>query len=279
MHPYINLIYDFNRRPYDVDWWSTQSGAPAVVSNNLQLGGSSTVMSADFTKGNLEMELTIPAAPAAGHTRQFGWKSTAQGAYAYFEITGATFQAATGDGEGNTQTAEITWNSDWNNTATLFQIRWDASGFTFLVGGVRKAKISELTKMPRVPMSPYMNSTGAGDNMLVSYVSIIGSHTMFHIESINSDYLPSDPGHLASVSDTMTLTEAVTMSNLALGGNTNVDALTLTESITSVASISDPSVSSTETITESITISLFVPDFNLSINDTATITENVAILL
>jgi hypothetical protein len=255
MERYINLIYDFNRRPYDVDWWSTQSGAPTVVSGNLEIGGSSTVMSADFMKGNLEMELTIPTAPAAGHTRQFGWKSVVQGAYAYFEVTGATFQAATSDGEGNTQTSEITWNSDWDNTATLFQIRWDASGFTFLVNGIRKAKISELNKMPRVTLSPYMNSTGAADTVLVKYVSIIGAQTIFHIESINSDYVASDPGHIASLSDTMTITEAITVTPLVLVGNTITEPVTVTESITMDNAIVGNSISDTMTMTEAVTVS------------------------
>ena len=231
MHPYINLIYDFNRRPYDVDWWSTQSGAPTVVNGSLQMGGASTIMSADFMKGNLEMEITIPTAPASGHTRQFGWKSVAQGAYAYFEITGATFQAATGDGEGNTQTSEITWNSDWDNTATLFQIRWDSSGFTFLVNGIRKAKISELNKTPRVTLSPYANNTGAPDSISIKYFSVIGAQTIFHIESTNSDYVASDPGHTVSVSEALTITESVTMSNSTLSGISVNDALTITESV------------------------------------------------
>ena len=254
MERYINLIYDFNRRPYDVDWWSTQSGAPTVVSGNLEIGGASTVMSADFMKGNLEMEITVPTAPTAGHTRQFGWKSVVQGAYAYFEITGTTFQAATGDGEGNTQTSEITWNSDWNNTATLFQIRWDASGFTFLINGVRKAKISELEKMPRVTLSPYANDTGTPDSLSIKYFSIIGAQTIFHIESINSDYVPLDPGQIASVSDTMTITEEITINN-ALVGNTITEPVTITETVTMDHPLVGNSISDTMTMTEVVTVS------------------------
>ena len=277
MNPYINLVYDFTRRPYDVDWWGTTSGVPTVVSGNLQIGGAATIMSADFMRGVLEMELTIPTAPASGHTRQFGWKSEGQGAYAYFEITGTTFQAATGDGEGNTQTSAITWNSDWDNTATRFKIRWDASGFTFLVNDVRKAKISEETKMPRVPLSPYLRSTGATDTVLASYVSVIGAQTMFHVESVNSDYMPVDPGHSPSVSDTMTISEAITIAQADNEAVSVSDTMTISESVSVVHGDNEAvSIAETVTITEAVTIA-HTDDELVSVSDTQTIAEAVTI--
>lgn len=276
MNSLINLIYDFTRRPYDTDWWGTTLGVPTIVSGNLVLGGSATIMGADFMKGNLEMEITIPTAPASGHTRQFGWKAGGQGAYAYFEISGTTFQAATSDGEGNSQTAAITWNSDWDNAATLFKIRWDASGFTFLVDGIRKAKISEDTKMPRVPMSPYMASLGGGTgDMLVSYISIIGAQTMFHVESVNSDYFPLDPGNTVSVSDTQTITEAITLAHVASDAASVSDTQTITEALTINDVPADVSVSDTQTMTEDITINDALVDD--SVSDTQVITEAITI--
>lgn len=184
MNALTNLIYDFQRRAYDTDWWVTIAGTPVISAGVLTLPTTAvTAMSCDFVKGNLEMELTIPTAPGAGDVRKWGWMAQGQGAYAYFEIDGADFKVSTGDGEGNTQSETLTWNSDWDNTATLFQIRWDASGFTFLVNGGRLAKISEDLKMPRVPLSPYISNSNGGDTMLLSQISVKGAQEMFHIES------------------------------------------------------------------------------------------------
>lgn len=230
MNNYINLVYDFTRRPYDVDWWSTLSGAPTVVGTNLVVNGEA-VMSAEFSKGNLEIEATITEAPAAGQVKKIGWLAPGQGAYAYFEVSGTTFRAATSDGEGNSQTSDITWDSTWESAATKFQIRWDASGFTFLVDGVRKAKISEILKHPRVPLSPYVKSTG-GASVTVSYVSVLGAQEMFHIESVASDYVPLDAGYLGDISDSITISESVTIANTELGGSSVSDTLTLTEDVT-----------------------------------------------
>lgn len=184
MNALTNLIYDFSRRAYDTDWWVTIAGTPAVASGKLTLPTTAiTMMSADFVKGNLEMDLLIPSAPGAGDVRKFGWKAGGQDAGAYFEFDGADFIVTTDDGEGNTISETLTWNTDWTNTQTLFKIKWDASGFTFLVNDVRMAKISEELKMPRVPMSPYINNGTGGDTLQVQYVSVIGSQEMFHVES------------------------------------------------------------------------------------------------
>lgn len=204
-----NMIYDFTRRPYDVDWWGTLSGVPQRVGINLEVAGSSTVMSAEFLKGNLEMEITMSAAPAVGETKQWGWLAPGQGAYAYFESSGGTFRASTADGNGNSKVEAITWNDEWLNTPTLFKILWDGSGFTFYVNGGRVAKISEVLEMPRVPMSPYIRCSGGMDKLVIPYVSVLGAHTMFHVESVNSDYALIDIGHTPSVFDAITITENV----------------------------------------------------------------------
>lgn len=179
-----NLIYDFQRRAYDTDWWVTLAGAPIKSGASLTIPTTGiTTMSCDFVKGNLEMELTIPTAPGAGDVRKFGWMAQGQGAYAYFEFDGEAFKVSSGDGEGHTQSEEITWNTDWTNVTTLFQIRWDASGFTFLINGGRVAKISDELNMPRVPLSPYISNETGGDTIIVQQIGINGAQEMFHIES------------------------------------------------------------------------------------------------
>lgn len=254
MKSLINMIYDFERRPYDVDWWGTLSGVPQRVGSNLEVGGSSTVMSAEFMKGNLEMEITMSANPIAGETKQFGWFAPGQGAYAYFEVSGTTFQAAAGDGEGHTQTSAITWNTAWLDTATLFKIVWDSSGFTFFIDGVRKAKISEEFKMPRVPMSPYFRCSGGGDKLVIPYVSVLGAQTMFHIESVNSDYVLVDIGHTPSVSDSITIADVVTIIP-SLGINQS-DSEAIAEAVTMFTNINYQSLSDSESISEDIAIAV-----------------------
>ena len=178
MSQYLNLIYDFSRRVYDIDWWKTKAGTPSVVGDYLVLNNASTSMLADFLEGTVEYSLFFQTAPTAGHLRQFGWKSPSN-EYAIFGVSGTVFQASVRLANGTTYTQALSWDPLWTGTVTTFSIKWDASGFSFYINGEKKTGpvISGESFSPE-GMYPFIVNAVA-DNLGVAYVAVKDYTQMF----------------------------------------------------------------------------------------------------
>lgn len=206
---WIDFLYDFERKTYDsTNWWTTMGGAPTEDATGLKLSASSASMLGDFRKGDLEMKMIIPTEPTAGNFRQWGWREGGNGAYAYFQISGTTFSLETADGDGNTESTTVTWNSSWTNTPVKFRIQWDASGFTFFAGTQQLGKISEAVGVPigRV-MAPYFLNNPS-DNAYVISVKISSAQQFVSGGQASGQ---TSAGRFANEIESITVAESVTV--------------------------------------------------------------------
>lgn len=164
----ISFSYDPQRQGYDTTLWRSLFGFPVVESGSLVFNFASAVHFGDCRKGNFIFGATIPSAPADGQFRQWGMYSHSLGAYLLFDITGSTFSAKTSDGNGNTNSSTISWQTAWTNTETEFRINWEAGRAVFSVGGVVQATISDDSISGRT-MSLYASNTSE-DNLKIRYI-------------------------------------------------------------------------------------------------------------
>lgn len=166
----ISIYYDPQRQAYDTALWKTISGTPAINGTVLRFISASAVQYKDVFKGTIVLNLTVPTAPTAGNDRKFGLTQLSKGALAYFKVAGTAFTAESADGNGNTESTTITWDSAWTNTATEFKIVWTGFEATFYVGGVKLAT-HRTVAVSKEPMSVYVNNSTA-DNLDLKYAEI-----------------------------------------------------------------------------------------------------------
>jgi hypothetical protein len=172
-----NFVYDPKRQGYDTNLWKTLVGAPAVANSKIVLNEDAIIGYADLYGCDLTMRLIIPQAPQAGDIRQFGFGSAGKGALLVFDITEDVFSIKADDGNGNTKTVVVDFNSDWVGAETDFEIRWRGTYADFLINGVRSVdltsgdiasyRINDIA-VPKGPLSLYLMNEDADDMEVVT---------------------------------------------------------------------------------------------------------------
>src|ERR1035437_58743 len=173
----INFYYDPIRQGYDTALWKTLSGVPAIIGSDLVFNTASAIGYADILKGNLTINMTIPAVPTAGDVRRFGFAQLALGAYVVFDITGNVFTAQTIDGKGNSASVVIPWRAAWTATPLTFDILWTGFSAEFRLNNERLAFIND-TSVSSDPLSVYINNANA-DSTAFHYMEM--ETTQFYI--------------------------------------------------------------------------------------------------
>lgn len=170
----IFFYYDPQRQGYDTVLWKTVSGTPAVNGTNLRLNNASMIHYGDIFKGEMTINLTIPVGPTAGDNRKFGFNQLNSGSFAYFQIAGTAFTAEVADGQGNTDSIVLTWDTTWTATATEFKVVWLGIEAAFFVNGIRQA-LTRVVGVPKNPLSAFVANANA-DNMDIKYIEVKNVH-------------------------------------------------------------------------------------------------------
>ncbi len=263
----INFYYDAQRQGYDTTQWRTLSGVVTATGNGIRVNSAECIHYGDIYKGRLVMNLTIPVAPTAGHSRRFGFAQKALGAYVGFRINGTVFQAETIDGDGNTETETITWDSSWTNTTVRYEVIWNGFSATFKINGARYSFLNSSAVVKHAMSIYFLNSVS--DSLEVSYVQAkdMQGYLFNGTTSASTFIIPS-----ISVNDQLTVTDSITpLDFLTMTVN---DQFTITELVTGAVSASNISVNDTSTITESVTPFIH---FIANVNDVITLTESVTV--
>jgi hypothetical protein len=164
------LVYDPVIKQYDTAFWKTTTGVPAMSSNVLRFTSAAAASYIQFIFSDVEFALNVPTTPSAGEAKVWGLRkpSSDKLGAAYFEITGATFQAVTYDDGGTAQTTAITWSS-YENTVTYYRIVWEPDGVRFLVNGSTVA--FHTTRVPQQAL-PLRIVNGDADNTDLTYLAV-----------------------------------------------------------------------------------------------------------
>jgi len=165
----INFYYDPTRQGYDTQLWKTVTGTPTVVSDVIRFNQAESVGYGDIFKGNIKMSVIVPVEPTTADVRSFGFKQIANNSYALFKIVDDVFSCECSFG-GNTTNIVLTWNSDWTNTATDFEIVWTGFSAQFLINGVQVAFISD-ESIPHEAMSLSISNSN-DDSMDLAYIEV-----------------------------------------------------------------------------------------------------------
>jgi hypothetical protein len=169
-----------------------------------------------------------------------------------FNISGGTLSANSSDGNGNTNSVAITWQSAWSLADTEFRIKWEAGLAHFYVGGVQQAVICDIS-VPGDPMSLYL-SNGNPDTIYLKYIDAKGIQSF----SMNTPISGSQSfGRIALVGDSLAISESLTVLRAILVQNLITDTLTITESVSmgyGAGLIPGKSVSDVLTISETVSI-------------------------
>lgn len=169
----VSFNYDPLRQGLDTSKWKATTGTPTFSTPNLVFNAGALNHYGDFTHGDLGLGLIVPAAPTSGDSRKFGLAFLGGSAYAYFHIAGTVVTGECADGNGNTKTVTITWQSAWTNTLSNFGVNWKAGYVDFMVNGSIVGSISDIA-VPGCPMSIYI-SNGNSDNLLMTYTTVKGA--------------------------------------------------------------------------------------------------------
>ena len=171
---FFNFYYDPVRQGYDLDTWSTLTGAPVVVSNELKLQSASIIHFADILHGSAAFDVKIPT-PIAGSASKFGFYDLNQLSGIGFTVTDTVLSAECYTPSKNTTTA-ITFNSSWNNTNTSYQIDWEAGRVSFKINGQTLVEVSDIS-VPGNPLNLYLISTSVGA-LYLNYINVKGVENM-----------------------------------------------------------------------------------------------------
>lgn len=244
---YTNFYYDPLREGFDLSVWRVIDGEPMVGANQLRLSMASITHYGDLWRGDVTMNLNIPV-PATGARKSFGLIQINKNAYLYFNITDTIFSAKSSNGT-DTNSVTITWQSAWSSTNTDFRVKWEAGTAKFFVGGIQQAAISDIS-ISGDPMSFYIKNDNP-DVITLKYIEAKSIQTWVLHEALENS--SNEP--LIFEGDTLTITEAVTMSPITTMATSVNDTLIITESITpSQALAMKPNVNDALTITEVITV-------------------------
>lgn len=167
---YYNFYYDPIRQGYDLDTWSTVTGAPVVVSNVLSLNAASCIHLADLLHGDVTFSINI-SEPAAGDAIQFGFYDANQVAGVGFRITDDKLYADSFIGSNITSTL-ISWETGWSSENVEFRVKWDAGRAIFYINGTERVVISDDT-VPGSALNLYIKSDSTNP-LSLNYINVKG---------------------------------------------------------------------------------------------------------
>ena len=252
-----NFTYVPYVQGYDTALWRTLFGEPTTYNNKIDLTDSEVIHYATFMRGEVSFVLNVPTAPAAGDYRKVGLYNPSDGSYAYFDFNSTgTLAAACKRGDGASTSSDITWNTAWTATDTVFKIRWEGGQIYFHIGGTPVAVLSESgsdvyssARIPCVPMNIFL-SNRMGDSLLVGLIVAKNVQGLF-------------------------VASAVTAGDIVEGLIFEGDVLSISESV-SRSVTADQSVSDASSVAEDLTVSLLI-SAGISVVDTASVTEDVTV--
>jgi len=167
---YYNFYYDPIRQGYDLNTWSTITGTPVVVSNQLKLDNASVIHFADMLRADATFSVKV-STPVAGDASKFGFYDLNQLCGLGFEIADDVFIAKSFTPEKTTSTT-LVWDTAWNNINTQFGIIWEAGRVIFKINGATVATISD-TSVPNSALNLYLISTSA-NALNLKYINVKG---------------------------------------------------------------------------------------------------------
>ena len=170
----FNFIYDPQRQGYDTGVWKTITGTPAIVGDDLSLNASTIIQEADCLRGTYNFQLTVPVAPTAGDDRKFGLMSLSKSVYAIFNIVDDALICYIKNEDGNINSQVVEWDSAWDATSALFQVKWYGNGISFYIDHVQVAVFNE--ELINTSLSPYVSNANA-DSLLVTFVEGVNVDT------------------------------------------------------------------------------------------------------
>ena len=166
-----SILFDPQRDGYDTSLWKTLTGAPTVTANVLVFNNASAIQKRDIERVSLvAFSVLVPTDPTAGDARFFGLKSLNLGAYIGIDIAGTVASIKTADGYGLTDSAVITWDSDWTGTYVKFEFSFLPGRTNVYANGVIVG-FADAAKTPKTPVSVFVSNTNA-DAMNVSYIHL-----------------------------------------------------------------------------------------------------------
>jgi len=177
----VDEYYHFFYDPYVFglreDYWRKYSGGSLVgINGKIRIRSTSTNTTALFMMGTYDFKMTIPAAPTAGDSKIWGLYSKAYGNRnaVYFFISGSSLYVRSyGDLTGVPEQSTIAWDSDWTNSPTSFEIRWQIDSIEFWIGnGTNKVRVAthETVARPKQVLMPLYFSNGDDSAMDINYL-------------------------------------------------------------------------------------------------------------
>jgi hypothetical protein len=167
---YYNFYYDPIRQGYDLDTWSTITGAPVVASNVLSLDAASVIHYADILHGDSTFSINI-SEPAAGDDIVFGFHDLNQVAGVGFRVTDDDLYADAFIGANITSTL-IAWEAGWTDINTEFRVKWDAGRAIFYINGTERVVTSD-ENVPGGTLNLYIKSDSTNP-LSLNYIIVKG---------------------------------------------------------------------------------------------------------
>lgn len=171
IHQRTSFYYDPIRQGYDNSLWHTLYGAPVVIPTGLEITSTAMIHFADCMKGEYVFNLKIPSAPGTSGSRRFGVMSYNKGAYIYFDISG-DFTGNISDGQGNTASVSLVWDTNWTGAFVEFKVRWESGTAKFYANGTHLGSVNHIG-VSGSPMSPYIVNESS-DSVVLKYMEALG---------------------------------------------------------------------------------------------------------
>ena len=243
---YYNFYYDPTSQGFDPLSWRSLYGTPSLAGTRLSVTSSTIIHLAQMLRGDFVFSVNIPA-PAVGDDRQFGLVQYNKNAYIYFNVLDNVLTAETSDGNVAYSTP-ITWQTEWSSTDTEFRIKWEAGAAKFYINGGLQATISYnapldiiTSVVPGDPLSFYLSDYGSASPILLNYIDAKEVQS-YILQTSNSSVILGDQ---IEELDRITITENI-VSVATLADTSKVDQLSITD-VPTIAT--DPVVSPIENIT------------------------------
>ena len=267
-----SLFYDPYRQGFDTNEWRTLLGTVALDANRIEVTDGAISHYADILKGDITFNLKSPDTPTNMNCL-VGLYQPSSGAFVVFNFSG-DLTASVSDGVNTTNSSAITWNSDWTSANVKFQIVWEAGIVKFFIAGTRVATIAS-DYIPAGPLALYVFD-GSTNPMSIGAIDVRGAQSIYMHLKTSDTAAPAEPAGSLLAFQNVTVSEnlSIIIPTLVLpfvsGGLS--ESVTVSENIEMRISITQEFES--VTVTESVT--MFIPTMVPSVDDTVTITENVA---
>lgn len=260
------FYYDPLRSGYDANLWRTLVGAPAAIgAGRLEVNSGAIVGYGDITKGDITMNISVPASPGADASRVFGLYQPSRGAFIVFTIDDG-FTVSISDGTTTSQSDELEWDSNWNGANIDFRIVWEAGMVKFYVNGGFVAVLSG-DNVPCGPLSLYFYDD-SGTPMSIGNIDVRGTRYYMNLKTTDTTVY----GVGINMSQLVTVSEAATIKIPILVPSVS-DAVTLSDAMVPLITSLKPSAVENVTVLENVS-GVNTPHYT-EVHDDVTVTENL----